>query len=102
MLFSNLEDKAAIGVIAICEVMGHWLIPCHRFAVRLSTRSRNIFPPVHGSRNTDISDVLVERDPATLLALATDLYPPRAVVELHDVVSAHSALAENTRVLSEH
>src|ERR1700730_5477651 len=35
----------------------------------------------------------VERYPVTLLALATDLHPQRAVVVLQDVLSAHDELA---------
>lgn len=41
----------------------------------------------------ELSDALVERDPAILLALATDLRPQRVVVELQDVLSAHDRLA---------
>jgi hypothetical protein len=37
----------------------------------------------------ELSDALVERDPATLLALAKDPHPQQAVVELRNVVSAH-------------
>jgi len=39
------------------------------------------------------SSAPVERDPVTLLALATDLHPQRAVVVLQDVLSAHDQLA---------
>ena len=41
----------------------------------------------------ELSDALVERDPAILLALATDLHPLRAVAVLQDVLSAHDRLA---------
>jgi hypothetical protein len=45
------------------------------------------------SLRIQLSDALVERDPVTLLALATDLHPQRVVVELQDVLSAHDQLA---------